>query len=40
MIVGTVWEEKGQVYNAAVLLDEGKIVTVQHKTVLPNLWRV
>lgn len=36
MVVGTIWEEKGKVYNAAVLLDEGKIAFVQHKTILPN----
>ncbi|MBY0408113.1 MAG: NAD+ synthase [Rickettsiales bacterium] len=36
MIVGTIWEDKGSVYNAAVLLDEGKIRHVQLKSVLPN----
>ncbi len=36
MIVGTLWEERGQVTNAAVLLDEGKIAFVQHKCILPN----
>ena len=36
MIVGTVWEDRGQITNAAVLLDEGRISFVQHKTILPN----
>lgn len=36
MIVGTVWEDVGQVFNAAVLIDEGKIAFVQHKSLLPN----
>ncbi len=36
MIVGTIWEDKGHVHNAAVLLDAGTIAFVQHKTVLPN----
>jgi len=36
MIVGSVWEEKGRVYNAALLLDRGRILHVQTKTALPN----
>jgi len=36
MLVGSVWEKKGRVYNAALLLDHGKIVHVQTKTALPN----
>jgi NAD+ synthase len=36
MIVGGVWEEKGKTYNAALLLDGGKIARVQTKTMLPN----
>jgi NAD+ synthase len=36
LIVGTLWEEKGKVYNAALLLDKGKIARVQKKTKLPN----
>lgn len=36
MIVGTLWEDRGRVYNAAVLLDQGNIAFVQHKRVLPN----
>jgi NAD+ synthase len=36
MIVGSLWEEKGKIYNAALLLDRGKIAYVQSKTALPN----
>lgn len=36
MIVGTVWEDKGLVYNAAVLLEAGRIAYVQQKSMLPN----
>lgn len=36
MIVGCVWEAEGNVYNAALLLDEGKIAHVQRKSCLPN----
>jgi len=35
-IVGCVWEEGGNAYNAAVLLDGGKIAQVQYKSALPN----
>jgi NAD+ synthase len=36
MLVGSVYEEGGRHYNAAVLLDGGKIAYVQHKSCLPN----
>jgi len=36
LIVGSPWEENGLIYNAAILLDGGKIVHVQPKTILPN----
>ncbi len=36
LLVGTPWEEDGHVFNAAVLLDGGKVAHVQPKTMLPN----
>jgi NAD+ synthase len=36
MLLGTLWEEKGAVFNAAVLLDGGKVAHVQPKSLLPN----
>jgi NAD+ synthase len=30
------WDEKPEIYNAALVLDDGKIVHVAHKVVLPN----
>ncbi len=36
VLVGTVWPEAGQVYNAVVLLDEGKVQAVRTKVDLPN----
>lgn len=36
LIVGSLWEEKRKTYNAALLLDKGKIARVQKKTTLPN----
>lgn len=36
MIIGSLWAEEGVVYNAALLLDGGKIAHIQPKTMLPN----
>ena len=36
LLIGTPWEEEGHVYNAAVLLDGGKVAAVRHKVDLPN----
>jgi NAD+ synthase len=36
VLVTTPWEEKGAIYNAAVLLADGKIVAVRYKHELPN----
>ncbi|MCC6227416.1 MAG: NAD+ synthase, partial [Microthrixaceae bacterium] len=36
MIVGAPWQEGGKTYNAALLLDKGKVAQVQYKTRLPN----
>jgi NAD+ synthase len=36
VIVGTVWEDEGRVYNAVVLLDEGEVAAVRYKVDLPN----
>ncbi len=36
LIFGTVWEEKGQIYNAAIFACNGKIRHIHYKTVLPN----
>lgn len=36
ILTGTIWREDGLVYNAAALLDRGKIQTVRLKADLPN----
>ncbi|MGE0754609.1 MAG: NAD+ synthase [Alphaproteobacteria bacterium] len=38
LIVGSPWDEDGdeRAYNAAILMDEGRIRHIQYKTVLPN----
>jgi NAD+ synthase len=36
MIVGSPWSENGKVYNAAVLLDGGRVLSVRFKHELPN----
>lgn len=36
IIIGCPWEITGEIYNAALLLDGGKIIHVQPKTMLPN----
>jgi NAD+ synthase len=36
VIVGTVWPEDGKLYNAAALLDGGKVAGVRFKVDLPN----
>lgn len=36
VLVGTVWPENGQVYNAVALLDEGAVAAVRTKVDLPN----
>lgn len=36
IIIGCPWEIAGAVYNAALLIDGGKIIHVQPKTMLPN----
>ena len=36
LIIGAPWREKGEVYNAALLLDGGKIAGVRFKHHLPN----
>lgn len=36
LIIGCVWEDNGKIYNAALLIDGGKIIHIQPKTMLPN----
>jgi NAD+ synthase len=36
IVVGSVVEENGKIFNAVLLLDGGKIIHVQHKVMLPN----
>ncbi len=36
VLVGTVWPEHGQVYNAAVFIDESEVRAVRFKVELPN----
>jgi NAD+ synthase len=36
VLTGTVWPEGGKVYNAAALLDKGKVAAVRFKVDLPN----
>jgi NAD+ synthase len=36
LLVGTVWPDGNEVYNAAVLLDQGRVEAVRYKVDLPN----
>lgn len=36
LVFGTVWEENGAVYNAAIFAAEGRIQHIHHKIMLPN----
>ena len=36
LLIGAPWREKGRLYNAALLLDEGRIVARRYKHDLPN----
>jgi NAD+ synthase len=36
VLVGTVWPEGGKVYNAAAMIDDGRITAVRFKVDLPN----
>jgi NAD+ synthase len=36
LLLGTIWVKEGKVYNAAVLLDSGRVVAVRFKHELPN----
>jgi NAD+ synthase len=36
VLVGTPWVEDGKLYNACVLLDEGRIAAIRYKVNLPN----
>lgn len=36
MLIGTVWEEDGKVYNAVALLDGGEVAALRFKVELPN----
>lgn len=36
LLIGGLWEEDGEVYNAALLMDDGEILHIQPKTSLPN----
>lgn len=36
LLLGTVWEDKDGIFNAAVLIDGGRIAQIQPKTMLPN----
>lgn len=36
IVLGCVWETEARIYNAAILLDGGKIIHAQPKTILPN----
>ncbi len=36
MLIGSCWREGGQLYNAAILLDQGKIAAIHYKVDLPN----
>ena len=40
VLVGTIWVEEGRLYNAVVLIDEGRIAAVRIKVDLAELWRV
>jgi NAD+ synthase len=36
LLIGTPWSERGKLYNAAALLDDGKIAALRFKVDLPN----
>lgn len=36
VLLGCVWEEKDALYNAAILIEQGRIVAMQYKYALPN----
>ncbi|HVR67614.1 MAG TPA: NAD+ synthase [Verrucomicrobiae bacterium] len=36
LLVGSPWREDGRLYNAAVLLDQGRVATARYKCDLPN----
>jgi len=36
LLIGSCWREGGLLYNAAILLDKGKIAAIRHKRDLPN----
>lgn len=36
MLLGTIWEEKGALYNAAILIENGNILHIERKVNLPN----
>ena len=36
VLLGSIWQEKGSLYNAAILLDEGEIKSIRYKHDLPN----
>lgn len=36
VLVGTIWPDAGRLYNAVVLLDDGRIAGVRYKVELPN----
>src|SRR5579859_3995054 len=36
MLIGTPWVEDGKLYNACVLLDQGKVAAIRFKCNLPN----
>ena len=36
LIIGTPWRQDGKLFNAVMLLDQGKIVTIRYKNLLPT----
>ena len=36
LLVGSPWREDGKLYNAAVLLDQGRVAAARYKCDLPN----
>ncbi|MEC8622965.1 MAG: nitrilase-related carbon-nitrogen hydrolase, partial [Pseudomonadota bacterium] len=36
VLLGSIWQDKGCLYNAAILLDEGEIKSIRYKYDLPN----
>ena len=36
LIIGTPWRQDGKLFNAVMLLDKGKIVTIRYKNLLPT----